>query len=85
LRSQGIASLMVEGGAQVITSFLRHRLVDFFVLTIAPILVGGLRAVEDLSNGETGLTTRAFPRIKVGDWIRLGDDLVLWGQPAWTE
>jgi 3,4-dihydroxy 2-butanone 4-phosphate synthase/GTP cyclohydrolase II len=85
LRSQGVASLMVEGGAQVITSFLRLRLVDFFVLTIAPILLGGLRAVEDLSNGETGSTTRAFPRFKAGDWIRLGDDLVLWGQPAWTE
>ena len=39
----GMNSLMVEGGAQIITSFLSFRLVDQVVLTIAPMLVGGLR------------------------------------------
>ena len=38
-----INSLMVEGGAQIITSFLSERLVDHLILTIAPTLVGGLR------------------------------------------
>jgi 3,4-dihydroxy 2-butanone 4-phosphate synthase/GTP cyclohydrolase II len=41
----GIKTLMVEGGSAVITSFLSARLVDRLVLTLAPRLVGGLRAV----------------------------------------
>ena len=36
LGSMGINSLMVEGGARVITSFLASRLVDQVVLTLAP-------------------------------------------------
>ncbi|GAA5974053.1 hypothetical protein JCM11641_008236 [Rhodosporidiobolus odoratus] len=33
-------SLMVEGGASVITSFLASGLVDLFIVTVAPVLVG---------------------------------------------
>ena len=45
LADAGIKTLMVEGGSAVITSFLSARLVDRLVLTLAPRLVGGLRAV----------------------------------------
>ena len=40
---------MVEGGAGIITSFLKSGLVDSFVLTIAPIYVGkdGISSVQD--------------------------------------
>mmetsp|Transcript_8382 Transcript_8382/g.17068 ORF Transcript_8382/g.17068 Transcript_8382/m.17068 type:complete len:336 (-) Transcript_8382:180-1187(-) len=41
----GIATLMVEGGAHVITEFLSHLLVDLLVVTIAPVLLGGIRSV----------------------------------------
>lgn len=47
LADLGIGSLMVEGGARVITSFLASRMVDRLVITITPKLVGGLRAVEN--------------------------------------
>ena len=47
LADLGIGSLMVEGGARVITSFLARRVVDRLVITITPKLVGGLRAVEN--------------------------------------
>ena len=44
LRSQlGIVSLMIEGGAQVIASVLRAGLAHHAVITVAPLLVGGLR------------------------------------------
>lgn len=46
LADAGIKTLMVEGGSAVITSFLSARLVDRLVLTLAPRLVGGLRAVS---------------------------------------
>ncbi len=75
----GINSVMVEGGAQVITSFLRGRLPDLLVLTIAPVLAGGLRAVNDLGF----LAWRDLPHLRgVGtEWA--GRDLILWGEFAW--
>jgi riboflavin biosynthesis pyrimidine reductase len=83
LKTWGVGSLMVEGGARVITSFLRQRLVDFILLTIAPLLVGGLRAVEGSHGSETLPMGSPFPRIRNGDWARLGEDLVFWGEPVW--
>ena len=79
LGSMGINSLMVEGGAQIITSFLASRLVDQVVLTIAPMLVGGLRVVNHLGHS----SQRRFPRLKNLSYQQLGDDLVLRGEPDW--
>ncbi len=45
LGALGLRSLMVEGGAQVITSFLTARLADRLIITIAPKLIGGVRAL----------------------------------------
>ncbi|MGA9755613.1 MAG: dihydrofolate reductase family protein [Desulfobaccales bacterium] len=80
LGSLGINSLMVEGGAQIITSFLVSRLVDQIVLTIAPLLVGGLRVVDHLGHS----SLRRFPRLKNLSYQQLGDDLVLRGEPEWS-
>jgi GTP cyclohydrolase II len=70
---------MVEGGAQIITSFLAARLVDQLVLTIAPLLVGGLRVVEHLGHSPG----RRLPRLKNLSYQQMGDDLVLRGEPDW--
>jgi GTP cyclohydrolase II len=80
----GINSLMVEGGARVITSFLSKRLVDQLVLTISPLLIGGLRAVEDLLllDGEEGLDAAHFLRVRILGYEELGTDLVVWGTLA---
>ena len=76
LRDAGIRSVLVEGGAAVITSFLRQRLADRVVVGIAPTIVGaGTEAVGDLST------------VRVSDGLRLsrrsvhvlGDDVVLAG------
>jgi GTP cyclohydrolase II len=49
LRRLGIRSLLVEGGARVITSMLRARLADRVVVAVAPLLLGkGTEAVGDL-------------------------------------
>jgi 3,4-dihydroxy 2-butanone 4-phosphate synthase/GTP cyclohydrolase II len=79
LGQQGVNHLMVEGGAQIITSFLASRLVDQMVLTIAPLLVGGLRVVDH--QGPSPL--RRFPRLRHLSYQQLGDDLVLRGEPDW--
>jgi len=77
----GVSSLMVEGGAQIITSFLASRLVDQVVVTIAPLLVGGLRVVDNL--GYLSLK-KGLPRLGNLSYQVLGDDLVLRGEPDWS-
>jgi riboflavin-specific deaminase-like protein len=75
LVERGIKSLMVEGGATVISAFLRARLVDALVLTVAPRLLGGYKAISDL--GSIPLDER--PCIEPLFTERLGDDLIVWG------
>lgn len=74
LYDRGIRSIMVEGGAQIITSFLAARLVDRLALTVAPLFVGGLNAVENLPVNGHG-----FPRLHNVQTQRLGQDMVLFG------
>lgn len=74
LRRLGVRSLLVEGGARVITSFLAEKLVDRLVVAIAPTIIGaGVEAVGDLGV------------LRVAESVRLsnrslhvaGDDLLL--------
>ncbi len=49
LAERGIASLLVEGGANVTTSFLREGLVNRMVVITAPLILGkGIEAIGDL-------------------------------------
>jgi len=80
LGDKGVNSLMVEGGAQIITSFLAARLVDQVVITLAPMLVGGLRVVDP-----QGPALKPYPRLRRLLYQPLGDDLVLWGEPDWGD
>ena len=80
LLAESIQSVMVEGGAQVITSFLRARLVDRFIITIAPVLVGGLHGVNELMADES----QSFPRLQHATWQKLGNDWVVSGLTDWS-
>ncbi|MBN2547733.1 MAG: RibD family protein [Anaerolineales bacterium] len=72
LGEMGIDSLMVEGGAQVISSMLSQGLADQVILTVAPVFLGGLPAVE----------AGAIGWLRLGEVLyeRLGDDLVACGK-----
>lgn len=49
LHARGIRSVLVEGGAAVITALLRARLVDRLAVTVAPKVLGtGVAAIGDL-------------------------------------
>ena len=76
LFDRGINSLMVEGGATVISAFLRARLVDVVVLTIAPVLLGGYRAINDLGSNSLD----ELPCIDPLFTEHLGKDLIVWGE-----
>jgi GTP cyclohydrolase II len=77
----GVRSLLVEGGAQVITSLLHQGLVDRLAVCIAPIILGsGVEAVGDLGiedlAGSLGLC-----HLNVR---RLGCDVIVSGEVAAT-
>ena len=79
LGEMGITTLMVEGGAQVITSFISSQLVDQVIVTVAPVLVGGLRVLDSSLQQPFG----NFPRLSRVTFHQVGKDLVLWGNPVW--
>jgi 3,4-dihydroxy 2-butanone 4-phosphate synthase/GTP cyclohydrolase II len=76
----GVAKLMVEGGAAVIGSFLSGDLVDLIVLTIAPVLVGGLPSIPRPLGGVPARD--GFPRLLEMSLAKLGEDLIVWGRPG---
>ena len=76
LGRMGITSVLVEGGAKIITSFLRERLADKIVIMIAPKLIG--EGIEAVGNLETRDLNEAL-RISKMKTRRLGEDIVTEG------
>ncbi len=79
LTAMKIDSLMVEGGAQVITSFVNSRLVDQFIITIAPKLVGGLQILNS-----KGLEAAQYLDCEQVHYQHLGNDIIVWARPGWA-
>lgn len=75
LREKGIESLMVEGGAKVITEFLKLGLADAIVMTMAPKLIGGYKAIGDIGIEDISVA----PHISPINYENLGEDLIVWG------
>ena len=78
LDTEGIGSLMVEGGARILTSFLEEGLADYAVITIAPVFLGGYQMIQPAGAGDhlRGL----MPRLQNVDQVQLATDTVLWGE-----
>jgi 3,4-dihydroxy 2-butanone 4-phosphate synthase/GTP cyclohydrolase II len=76
LRVRGIRSVLVEGGAKIITSILTADLADQLVLTIAPQFLGGVRSVEPLF----GRGPNRRPELSDIACETIGDDLVVQGE-----
>lgn len=75
LRAEGIRTLMVEGGARIISTFLKLALVDYCVITITPKILGGLRAIDGLSR-----PGRAAPlSLSECTFHPLGTDIIAYG------
>lgn len=81
LREKGISSVMVEGGASVITAFLKMQLADAVVVTIVPRLLGGYKAVNDLGVCDK----QQLPEIAPLHSASLGKDVILWGNLQYGE
>ena len=82
LHTRGIGTLMVEGGARLITSLLRARLVDRLVVTVAPTILGaGIEAVGDLGSRDLADALK-LEETRVS---RYGRDLVVDGHVTYRE
>ncbi|MGH8776453.1 MAG: GTP cyclohydrolase II [Jiangellaceae bacterium] len=79
LRASGVRSLLVEGGAKVITSMLAAGVADRLIVAVAPTIVGaGTEAVGDL-----GITTVASGlRLTNRSLHVMADDLLIAGDVA---
>jgi 3,4-dihydroxy 2-butanone 4-phosphate synthase/GTP cyclohydrolase II len=75
LAQMNIGSLMVEGGAGILNSFLSERLADQIVVTISPRFVGGVPALAHGSSPRAG----SLPRLRNVRHQSLGGDLIVWG------
>jgi riboflavin-specific deaminase-like protein len=77
LGHRGVKSVLVEGGAKIVTSFLKSRLAHRMVIIIAPKIIGdGREAIGDLE------ITRLRDAIRLTSCSvrRLGSDVVIDGK-----
>jgi 3,4-dihydroxy 2-butanone 4-phosphate synthase/GTP cyclohydrolase II len=79
LDEKQVNSIMVEGGAKVITSFVHSELIDQFIITVSPRLVGGLPVID---SSELNLNSNLM--LGHVSYQRLGNDLILWTRPEWN-
>jgi GTP cyclohydrolase II len=80
LTEKRINSLMVEGGARVITSFVNSRLVDQFIVTVSPRFVGGLPVIDS-----DGLQFATHLELAEVSYRHAGNDLIIWARPKWGD
>lgn len=77
LSARGVTSLLIEGGARLITSVLRERLVDRLTVCIAPKVIGcGIEAVGDLGV----VTMDEALRFTRSSFTCVGEDVVFDGR-----
>jgi riboflavin-specific deaminase-like protein len=74
--SFGIRSVMVEGGASVISAFLAQALANLAVVTVTPLWLGGVHVVE------TPMQAGSLPVLAHGGCCMAGRDLMWWGRLA---
>jgi len=69
LYDKGIRSLMVEGGAKIIRSFINTALWDMMAVTVAPLLIGGYKIIDEN-------TLNKPLRFNNPTWINSGPDQI---------
>ena len=77
LVSQGILTLMVEGGAEVLSSFLREGLADYVNFFYSPRILGDGKNINMNAGFET---VRDALKIKNVKYTQLGEDIMIEGR-----
>jgi len=80
LYREGVASVMVEGGAETLGAFFEAGLVDRVAAFVAPRLLGGRAAPGAV--GGSGFALRGAPELRDARVESLGEDLLVTGRLA---
>ncbi|MEP0767207.1 MAG: bifunctional diaminohydroxyphosphoribosylaminopyrimidine deaminase/5-amino-6-(5-phosphoribosylamino)uracil reductase RibD [Fimbriimonadia bacterium] len=80
LASWGITSVLVEGGGEVIASFLEARVVDRVCFFYAPLIIGGAQAKTAVEGTGVETIARAV-RLRNASMVRAGSGWMLDGEP----
>ncbi|GMV36392.1 MAG: riboflavin biosynthesis protein RibD [Fimbriimonadales bacterium] len=80
LASWGITSVLVEGGGEVIASFLEARLVNRVCFFYAPLILGGARAKTAVEGSGVKTIARAV-RLHRASMLRAGSGWMVDGEP----
>ena len=75
-----IASLLIEGGAEVNASALREGVVDRLLFFLAPKILGGRDAIDAVGGVSPKNLSEALP-LKVTSVTRVGHDILVEGRP----
>ncbi|MCD6575400.1 bifunctional diaminohydroxyphosphoribosylaminopyrimidine deaminase/5-amino-6-(5-phosphoribosylamino)uracil reductase RibD [Candidatus Aerophobetes bacterium] len=78
LGKEGIASLLVEGGGEVIASFIEENLADRIFLFLSPLLIGGRKAPTWIE-GKGFESLKYVPRIKIEKIQKVDEDILIQG------
>jgi len=83
LGDRDILGLLVEGGSKVHWSFLSANLADKFYFNVAPVVLGGEKAVPAVGGTGYGSVNEA-PRFRIGRSFSAGPDLILESYPSYS-
>ena len=75
LRQAGLKTLMVEGGARIISNVLANSLADLAVVTICPVWLSGLHPPADVVD-----CPDCRPALQDPTYQQMGRDMVVWGK-----
>lgn len=81
---EGITDLVVEGGAAMNASFLRQRLIDKFIVYIAPKVLGGQHSKTPFA-GEDVEFIQSSLNVQFDSVEKIGDDLCIIAYPTSNE
>lgn len=80
LASWGITSVLVEGGGEVIASFLEARLVNRVCFFYAPLILGGAKAKTAVEGSGVETVSQAV-RLRNASMVRAGSGWMVDGEP----
>jgi riboflavin-specific deaminase-like protein len=75
LKKAGLKTLMVEGGARIISNVLANSLADLAVITICPVWLSGLHPPADVVD-----CPDCRPALQNPSYQQMGRDMVVWGR-----
>ena len=80
LYKRGITDLLVEGGGEVNASFLRHGLIQKFLVYVAPKVLGGRNSITPFT-GDDVETIDAAMLLQFAEVDKIGEDLCITAYP----